>query len=61
VCWDLLNFLDDSDRDAFTVRGRYPALTPVDLPLWLPHAALKFEQHGTAVQGTLTQRTGQHD
>jgi len=40
VCWDLLSFLKGDDPNAFTVRGRHPSLTPVDLPLWLPPTVL---------------------
>jgi hypothetical protein len=40
VCRDTLSLLSNGDHNIFITRGSHPALTPVDLPLWLPLATL---------------------
>ena len=40
MCRDVLTLLRNGDHNIFTVRGSHPALTPVDLPLWLPLTTL---------------------
>lgn len=40
MCRDTLSFLSNGDHNIFTIRGSHPALTPVDLPVWLPLTTL---------------------